>query len=225
MLNFETDPIILQSYLPANTTIDCYNGKCFLSLVGFQFKNAKLKSLSIPLYQNFAQINLRFYVRHYCGNECRKGVVFIKEIAAGKLLQAGAAILYHERYCNLATKQHLETNEQNVDVTYKWKYRNDWNYLHGIAMKEKATPIKNSIEAFITDRYWGYTRIDKNKTAEFMVDHPVWNIHKLQSYDLHCNSKEIYGEQLHSVLSNNPTCTFMVDGSFVKVYNRKLCTN
>jgi uncharacterized protein YqjF (DUF2071 family) len=225
MLNFETDPTILQSYLPAGTTIDFYNNKCFISLVGFQFKDAKLKGLPIPFYQNFTQINLRFYVQHYCGNECKRGVVFIKEIANGSLLKAGAALLYHEHYCNLPTKQSVEANEQHVDITYKWNYCNDWNYLHTIAMKEKTVPVKNAIELFITHRYLGYTKINKHKTAEFKVGHPAWSIHKLQSYELYCNSKEIYGEQLHNFFSQKPACAFMVDGSFVKVYNKKLCTN
>ena len=225
MLNFETDSTILQPYLPANTKIDLFNNKCFLSLVGFQFKDAKLKGLPVPFYLNFTQINLRFYVQHYCGNECRKGVVFIKEIAEGNLLKAGAAMFYKEHYCNLSTKQVVENNDRSIDVMYKWNYHHEWNYLHSIAAKEKKQPAKNSIEEFITDRYWGYTRIDKNKTAEFKVEHPVWNIHPLQSYKLHCNSKEIYGEALNTALSKEPASAFMVDGSFVKVYNKKLCTN
>jgi len=49
MLNFEIDPTALQPYLPAYTEIDLYNNKCLISLVGFQFSNAKFLKLPILL--------------------------------------------------------------------------------------------------------------------------------------------------------------------------------
>jgi uncharacterized protein YqjF (DUF2071 family) len=225
MLNFEIDVAALQPYLPAYTEIDLYNNKCLISLVAFQFSNAKFLKLPIPFYRNFPQINLRFYVKRQFKNEIRKGVVFIKEIAEGKLLKAGAALLYNEHYFNLPTRQSFENSNNYLNANYEWNFKNEWNGIHSIANKEKSAPTVNSIEAFITDRYWGYTKISKNKTAEFKVEHPVWNIHTLKSFEFQCNSKEIYGEQLHAALLKKPLCAFMVDGSFVKVHNKTLCTN
>jgi len=60
------------------------------------------------------------------------------------------------------------------------------NYIHSIANEERTEPTTNSIETFITDRYWGYTKINKNKTAEFKVEHPQRNIHTLKS--LNCSA-------------------------------------
>ena len=221
MLNFEIDPSALQPYLPAHTEIDLYHNKCLISLVGFKFSKAKLLKLPFPFYQNFSQINLRFYVKHQRKNEIRKGVVFIKEIAEGKLLKAGAALLYNEHYFNLPTRQSFENRNNFLNINYEWNFKNEWNYIHSIANEERTAPTANSIEAFITDRYFGYTQINKNKTAEFKVEHSLWNIHALKSFELHCNSAELYGEQLHCALSKKPLYAFMVDGSFVKVYHKK----
>ena len=37
MINYEVDPEILQKYLPYKTELDLWDGKAYLSLVGFQF--------------------------------------------------------------------------------------------------------------------------------------------------------------------------------------------
>jgi len=154
MLNFEIDPSALQPYLPAHTEIDLYHNKCLISLVGFKFSKAKLLKLPFPFSQNFSQINLRFYVKHQRKNEIRKGVVFIKEIAEGKLLKAGAALLYNEHYFNLPTRQSFENRNNFLNINYEWNFKNEWNYIHSIANEERTAPTANSIETFITDRYW-----------------------------------------------------------------------
>ena len=151
MLNFEIDPSALQPYLPAHTEIDLYN-KCLISLVGFKFSKAKLLKLPIPFYQDFSQINLRFYVKHQRKNEIRKSVVFIKEIAEKKLLKTGAALLFNEHYSTMLVKQNFESRNNSLTVN------KEWNYIHSIANEERTEPTTNSIEKFITDRYWGYTK-------------------------------------------------------------------
>ncbi len=42
MLNYEVDASLLLPFVPAGTELDRWNGKVFVSLVGFQFLKAKL---------------------------------------------------------------------------------------------------------------------------------------------------------------------------------------
>jgi uncharacterized protein len=221
MLNYEIDPAVLQPYLPSGTACDLWNNKCYLSLVAFRFSHPKIKTVPIPFYTNFVQINLRFYVRRYCNGECRKGVVFIKEIAEGRLLKAGAALLYNERYTNLQTRHCSDENDTMLHIKYEWKLNKEWNYVHATANPYKIIPADDTAEAFITNRFWGYTKISGNQTAEFRVDHAPWKICALESFDINCNSRLLYGEKLHAFLSQKPAFAFMTDGSFVKVYNKK----
>ena len=60
--NYSVDPKILTPYLPYKTELDLWNGKCYVSLVGFRFINTKLKGISIPFHRHFEEVNLRFYV-------------------------------------------------------------------------------------------------------------------------------------------------------------------
>jgi uncharacterized protein YqjF (DUF2071 family) len=60
MANYEIDPKILLPFLPKGVELDLYNGKAYMSLVGFMFK--KIKLFNVPTFGNFEEINLRFYV-------------------------------------------------------------------------------------------------------------------------------------------------------------------
>ncbi|MGB1316093.1 MAG: DUF2071 domain-containing protein, partial [Chitinophagales bacterium] len=42
MINYEIDPSLLLSFLPSATELDSFDGKYYVSLVAFMFKNTKL---------------------------------------------------------------------------------------------------------------------------------------------------------------------------------------
>src|SRR3954453_487726 len=81
MLNFAIDPKILQPLVPVETELDFHEGRTFVSVVGFLFLGTRVVGLPIPLHRNFEEVNLRFYVRRKNGNEWRRGVVFVRELA------------------------------------------------------------------------------------------------------------------------------------------------
>ena len=64
MANYCVNPEILSQYIPAGTELDAWNGKHYISLVGFMFVKTKLLGLSIPFHTDFPEVNLRFYVRY-----------------------------------------------------------------------------------------------------------------------------------------------------------------
>src|SRR5271165_1698092 len=82
MLNYEVDPNLLSRYVPPATALDSFQGRTYLSLVGFRFCRTKLLGcLPVPFHANFDEVNLRFYVRRKAGNnDDRRGVVFIAEV-------------------------------------------------------------------------------------------------------------------------------------------------
>ena len=40
--NYAIDPSVLANYIPHDTELDLWNGKCYVSVVGFMFLNTKL---------------------------------------------------------------------------------------------------------------------------------------------------------------------------------------
>ena len=57
MANYEVDPVVLAPYLPNGVELDVYEGKAFVSLVGFMFKKTKLFGVPIPFFGSFEVAN------------------------------------------------------------------------------------------------------------------------------------------------------------------------
>src|SRR3954469_6176771 len=96
LLNFTVPTDLIASLAPPGTEPDLYEGQSYLSIVGFQFQRIRLFGIAVPFHTNFPEVNLRFYVRRQIGNELRRGVVFVKEIAPRRAAALIANRLYNE---------------------------------------------------------------------------------------------------------------------------------
>jgi uncharacterized protein YqjF (DUF2071 family) len=68
MLNYEVDDGLLLPFVPNGTELDRWNGRVFVSLVGFRFLKTRILGLAIPFHINFDEVNLHFYVRRRQGS-------------------------------------------------------------------------------------------------------------------------------------------------------------
>ncbi|MBP7416678.1 MAG: DUF2071 domain-containing protein, partial [Pyrinomonadaceae bacterium] len=68
MANYEVDPSLLAGRVPRGTALDLFEGKCFVSLVGFMFLDTRVLGLPIPFHVNFEEVNLRYYVKRETGD-------------------------------------------------------------------------------------------------------------------------------------------------------------
>jgi uncharacterized protein YqjF (DUF2071 family) len=165
IVNFSVNPIILKPHLPFRADLDFWNGKCYVSLVGFRFTNTKLKGISIPFHTDFEEINLRFYVRHKEGSTWKRGVTFIKEIVPKPALTFVANSIYKEKYVTLPTRHAWDCNDKDMKITYEWKHKGSWDRLSISALSTPTEIISNSEEEFITEHYWGYTAVGNNRAS------------------------------------------------------------
>jgi hypothetical protein len=127
MLNYEVDPALLNRYVPPGTTQDSFQGRTYLSLVGFQFRHTMLLGfLPVPFHTNFEEVNLRFYVRRKDGSEVRRGVVFIAEVVPRRAIATTARLLYGENYRRLPMRHSVEAGELGRRVEYQWRVGHQW---------------------------------------------------------------------------------------------------
>ena len=107
MLNFEIDPKVLQPLVPAGTELDDWQGRTFVSMVGFLFLNTRVFGMAIPWHRDFEEVNLRFYVRRKASDGWRRGVVFVKELVPRiAIALAGADSLPRELRCRADATPH-----------------------------------------------------------------------------------------------------------------------
>lgn len=60
MLNYAIDPAVLTPFVPSGTELDSWNGRTFISIVGFHFENTRVYRIPFPRHRNFEEVNLRF---------------------------------------------------------------------------------------------------------------------------------------------------------------------
>lgn len=216
MANYIVDKSILEKYLPAKTEIDLWEGRCYVSLVGFMFVNTRLKGFKIPFHVNFEEVNLRFYVRYNDHGDWKRGVVFIKEIVSKPALTFVANTLYHENYETMPMKHFWMILNDSFSVDYRWK-KGRWNSFKVVADKKLIPIVSGSEEEFITEHYWGYTKVTAQKTSEYGVEHPTWDVYKIKDYLIDVDFAAIYGEEFGFLQNEKPKSVFLAEGSEIKV--------
>lgn len=225
LINYEIDPNILSSYLPNGTLLDFHEDKCYISLVGFLFKNTKLLGLKIPFHVNFEEVNLRFYVKRKEGDNWKRGVVFIKEFVPKWALSFVANKVYKEHYETVHMNHQIIELPNELKVNYNWKMKNQWNDIQVIAEKDSNSVKSGSIAEFITEHYWGYAKVNDRQTNEYEVTHPKWVHHNLKSYNINVNFENNYGKEFAFLTSLKPNSVILAKGSEITVKKRKKLTD
>ena len=221
LFNYEVDAKILEKYLPSGTEIDLWNNKCYVSLVGFMFKNTKVLGFKVPFHVDFEEVNLRFYVKRFENGEWKRGVVFIKEIVPKKTITFIANILYQEHYETQKMRHEIIENENTNTFIYQWKKDEKWNTIQLETEKIPTAITINSEAEFITEHYFGYTKIDPEITFEYEVQHPRWEQFEVLNYNVAIDFRKTYGRDFEFLQNTNPTSVFLAKGSDIKVKNKR----
>lgn len=217
MINYEVDPEVLKPYLPAYTELDLWQGKALVSMVGFMFLNTKVLGIKWPFHVNFEEVNLRFYVRYFNGQEWKRGAVFISEIVPKAIIPLVANNLYNEHYKAMPMRHSFKPmpNAQ-TQYLYEWKYKGQWNKL-GATVSNTFVPIEaGSAEEFIFEHYWGYNTINSTTTLEYAVEHVAWDVAPVTNPIFEAEVGELYGKEFVPYLKQ-PFSAFFAKGSDVAV--------
>jgi uncharacterized protein YqjF (DUF2071 family) len=217
MVNYEIDPKVLLPFLPNGVELDLYQGKAYISLVGFMFKKTKLFNISIPKLGTFEEINLRFYVIRKEENQIKRGVVFINETIPYKIVAWMANVLYKEHYTVVPTKHTITKAEKSQKVTFEWMVNKKWNSIYVEHEIPTLQMHQSSLEKFIYEHYYGYTKINDNKTEEYRLRHPSWKIHNVIDYQISCDFEAMYGEAFSILNHTKPAAVFIAEGSSVAI--------
>lgn len=215
MVNYVINPKILEPYLPSGTQLDFFEGNCYISLVGFMFKNTRVLGIKVPYHVNFEEVNLRFYVKQ---ND-KRGVVFIKEIVPKPLITFIANSLYNEHY--QTCKMTHDVDSTNNHYGYHWEIKEKRQSLSVITEQDTIPLIENSEAEFIAEHYYGYTK-HKNKTFEYEVKHPKWKQKNVIDYNINVDFEINYGSEFKILSQLTPKSVFLATGSNISVENKHI---
>jgi uncharacterized protein YqjF (DUF2071 family) len=216
MANYSVDRKIVEKYLPYKTEIDTWNNICYVSLVGFMFVNTRLKGVKIPFHTNFEEVNLRFYVRFKDHEGWKRGVVFIKEIVPRHALTFVANTIYKENYETMSMNHSWIKSGDSLTVEYQWKKKN-WNSFKVKTEMEAVEIQDGSEEEFITEHFWGYTAITRDRTSEYGVEHPRWKVYPIREHSITVDFGDVYDQDFKFLLNEKPKSVFLAEGSEIVV--------
>ena len=218
ILNYEVDPKILSRLIPSGTELDVWNGKNYVSVVGFLFQKTRVLGIPFPFHRHFEEVNLRFYVRRKSPDGWRRGVVFIRELVPRRAIAWTARTFYNEPYLALPMSHRIESDDGEIkSVRYGWRFNGRENFLR-LAVLGPAQPLRaGSKQEFITENYWGYTAQRDGSTLEYQVEHPRWRVWETVAAELDCDLAGLYGAAFVEALSAPPASTLLADGSSVIV--------
>jgi hypothetical protein len=220
MANYVIDSGLLDQYLPVNTQYDHWNGQCYISLVGFMFRDTQILGMKIPFHTHFEEVNLRFYVKRPYNEGWKRGVVFIKEIVPLPAVTFIANTVYKEHYETMPMKHSWKLSIDQLVVEYQWR-KKQWNTLKVISQPTPYSLVEKSAEEFLTEQYWGYTRVNPQLTLEYEVAHPPWSFYKTLDYEIHVDFSSVYGEEFSFLTKQKPDSVFLAEGSKITLRKGK----
>jgi uncharacterized protein YqjF (DUF2071 family) len=222
MAQYEVAPSALAPWLPHGVELDFYHDgdqpRCYVSLVGFLFDRVRVKGVAFPFHMHFEEVNLRFYVaRTLPDGTRRRGVVFIREFVPRAAISLIARTLYEEPYRTLAMQHRIAVTPDSLHAEYSWRTRGTWSHLAVEAAPHVEAIASGSVEEFITEHYWGYTKRTRGFTSEYGVQHPRWSIYPIRNATIEADFGALYGSAFASLNAAVPANIVLAEGSEVSV--------
>jgi uncharacterized protein YqjF (DUF2071 family) len=222
MAQYQVDPAILAPWLPSGLELDLYTAgataRCFVSLVAFHFDRIRVKGIAIPYHSSFEEVNLRFYVARTAPDGTRRrGVVFIREFVPHGAIALIANLLYEEPYATVPMSHSIHSTKGSLFVSYRWGHPSNWQRLTVEALPDPRLIGQGSLEEFITEHYWGYTKRSRGPTSEYAVQHPRWVIYPLHKFGIEVDFAEFFGPAFAPLNQQEPASVLLAEGSAVTV--------
>lgn len=221
------DGALLRPYLAPGTELDRWEGDALVSIVAFDVRDTRLLGARVPFHVRFPEVNLRFHVRRKLSDGTwRRGVTFIQKMVPRGAIAYIARSLYGEPYVARPMRRaavpeaqlHDPSSDATRSLVYEWRRDGEWERIIALTNAPPRPMRSGSVEEFIAEQYWGYSRRAGRPTLEYQVEHPRWNISLAADCLIEADLETLYGKGFLETLSASPVSTFVAEGSAVAVY-------
>ncbi|GIW98941.1 MAG: hypothetical protein KatS3mg111_2274 [Pirellulaceae bacterium] len=223
VVSWPVAPAVLVPHLPAGTELDLYRGRAYLSVVFLIFSRFRVAGLPFPLRPRFATISLRFYVRRWHptadhGIELRPGVSTIGQVVPSRLLLAVARWSRGEKgtYRPIGCRTGRGHSGER-ELRFEWVHDNRPQWVRASMAEAGYRPQPTTLESFVLDRSWHYTRHENGCSTEHLVCHRPWHVCPLTAVEHQADVAALFAPQWSLPLDLNQAHFMMIDGSDVAI--------
>jgi uncharacterized protein len=187
-LHWEVPPAELQQLVPAELTIDTFEGNAYVGLVPFTLTGVRpVLTPPLPWISNFHEVNIRTYV-HRDGRD--PGVWFFSLDASSAIAVAAARAAYKLPYFH-AQMEFLASNQPVPMIDFR-AHRDDSRGAMPANAHIRYCPMEGivsqadpgTIEHFLIERYILYTTDDAHHLHRARVHHQPYPIQRAEVLDL-----------------------------------------
>ena len=175
------DPNVVARLLPSGVELDTYDGQAYIALVPFNMANLRLRALPpIPTTINFAEINVRTYVR----SRGRPAVWFFSLDTPQLLPTLVARAAFKLPYCFARAQVTRAGVGEGAILTSTVQRRWPTSASSSLAVRIGAPVTAGPFEDFLTAR-WGLVSASRgNKLWYGPVEHEPWPLHTAELLQL-----------------------------------------
>ncbi|MGL4552955.1 MAG: YqjF family protein [Gemmataceae bacterium] len=214
LATYAVPPSLLERRLPPGCALDLRDGRASVSLVAFEFLDTRVLGVGWPGYRNFAELNLRFYVRR--GDE--RGVVFVREFVPRRLVAFLAWWLYNEPYHAAPISAVRQETDGSIAMEYRLRFAGREHVMRVTGSKPAVRPGPDTAEHFFKEHRWGFGVTRDGAALRYEVDHPVWDVYPVTGYEVGLDFASVYGPEWGFLQAQEPHSAVLAAGSAVSVY-------
>ncbi len=215
IVTYEAPREVLQARVPEELELDERDGRVFVSLVAFDFRECCVRGVRWPGLVNFPEVNLRFYVRERVSG--RRGVMFVREFVPSHVIAWVARAVYNEPYERASMSSRMHDDGTRVRVEHDLAIRGSRLRLTAQADSRCETPGESSWEHFFKEHSWGYGVDRRGRTLVYEVRHPVWQARCNPTARVEGDTGGVYGREWAWLTSAAPVNVMLAVGSAVEV--------
>ena len=131
--------------------------------------------------------------------------------------------LYKEHYIAIPTKHKWNFVNDKKEIEYQWKVQSKWNSIKVVATVAKQKMEAGSMEEFIFEHYFGYTKVNSQHSIEYKINHPSWEINAIHHSHIDCDFATFYGKEFGVLNSIKPHSIMLAEGSDISVEWKRIC--
>lgn len=213
LANFAVPEELLRPLVPPGCALDRFEGKCWASLVGFQFLGTRVLGVGWPGFRNFPEWNLRFYVSH----EGRRGVCFVREFVPQWTVATLARVVYNEPYRAARMSMDVKDEPDALTATYTVKWADRVHTLRAVGAKPAIHPGPDSLEHWFKEHSWGFGTSRRGKLIRYEVNHPTWDVYPVREFSSDVDWAAMYGPEWAPMNGVQPASVVLAVGSEISV--------
>jgi uncharacterized protein (TIGR03067 family) len=182
-------------------------------------QNIRVLGIGWPGLTDFAEVNLRFYVRW--GEE--QGVRFVRETIPSSILTWVGRVFFGEPFTSADVTIKVQETAQRLAVQFGLPFEGQI-YTIAVTGDKPVNPVETSEQLFFTDRLQAYDISRGGQESSYRVEHPPWPVYPVTDYRIDLDWARVYGPEWGILNGVKPYSTIFAAGSDVTVYTAERIT-